>query len=394
MQKWAVVACDQFNADGKYWSTLEGFVGGEPSALRLIVPEIYLLDNTEQRVEAISQKADEYLKSDIFRTVEDSFILVEREVEDGKKRIGVIAAVDLEEYDFKPDTNMKIRSTEATIEERLPIRVEIRERTSLETPHILLLIDDREKEVIDPLYARRAELEKLYDFELNMEGGRITGYRIPADAAIVEKLTGLLDSSLQKEKYGVNAGLAIAVGDGNHSLAAAKVYYEKLKETLTEEEYLAHPARYCLAEIVNIYCEAMLFEPIHRLIRGNTEGYIEYLEENIKGVEWFRIFNGKKFIDVPCSATSAQAIKEIDFFTSQFAAQNEGVHVEYVHGDEDLIAAVREGGGLGVFMPHFAKDELFNYVVNTGNLPKKAFSIGSAKYKRYYLEARVINESM
>ncbi len=254
-RKWAVIACDQFTTDRDYWMTLDEFVGDSPSTLRLIFPEIFLKDSDfETRVEKINSTMYEYLNEGVFDEY-DGFIMTERSIANGKKRVGLVLCVDLEEYDFVT-FDKQIRPTEETIQNRLPVRIRIRENAPIELPHILLLIDDKKRSVIEPLYENRENFTKVYDFDLNMNGGNIKGYHIPFSETLLQRFQALLDSDLQISKYGKNANILFAVGDGNHSMATAKKCWEAIKPTLSDDEKLNHPARYALVEVVNLYDDA------------------------------------------------------------------------------------------------------------------------------------------
>ena len=368
MQKWAVVACDQFNADPKYWASLDKLVGVAPSTLRLMCPEISLKDFTKERSADIAHTMVQYIKAGIFEEIH-GFVLTERTFPSGKKRVGLVTVIDVEAYDFNGQRS-PIRPTEDTILARVPVRVQIRRGATLELSHTLMLIDDERREIIESVYAERGKLRKLYDFELNAGGGHITGYEVKETKSVMDSMLALLDKRRQISKYGSDEGLLLAVGDGNHSLATAKVYWEELKSRLTPEERETHPARFFMCEVNNIYDKDMEFSPIHRLVKPKQ---------------------GKGFIaDFSAQGMDAgTAIKTIQLaLDAEVAVGN--IEVEYVHGDGHLKDAVNSTGGMGLLMPRFPKEELFRYVIKNGSLPKKAFSIGNAEEKRYYLECKRI----
>lgn len=386
LEKWAVVACDQFTSEPEYWNRLESFVGAAPSALRLTFPEIYLKDGIEKRSADINRTMREYLEKGYFEA-RRGFVLVEREVEEGKNRIGLIVAVDLEKYDWNR-VKTDIRATENTIPERLPVRVKIRENALMELPHILLLVDDKEKNIIEPLYEKRGGLEKLYDFDLNMEGGHIRGWLVEETAETIKKFDALLDPERQIAYYGEDAGIMLAVGDGNHSLASCKAHWENVKKTLSAEEAECHPSRYALAEVVNLYDEAMIFEPIHRVAIGANEKVLNALKTRLSGDGTLKLLvDGEEFV-VGAPSEPGRQIAEIEKILTDLKL--EGVEIDYIHGDEHLKEVVKSTGGVGIYCPLFPKERLVPYVVSVGNLPKKAFSIGAAEFKKYYLEARKI----
>ncbi|HHU43534.1 MAG: DUF1015 domain-containing protein [Bacillota bacterium] len=388
MQKWAVVACDQFTAQPKYWKKLEKFVGNAPSALKLILPEIYLSDNMDKRIEEINQNMADYLDKGLFKEI-NGFILVEREVENKRKRVGLVMSVDLEAYEWKR-IKCPIRATEDTIVERLPARVNIRKGALIELPHILLLIDDEERNIIEPIYQSKDKLKKLYDFELNMGGGRITGYEVKIEKELLDKFNSLVDKERQIKKYGWDAKLMFTVGDGNHSLASAKAWWEELKKELSEEERQNHPARYALVEVVNIYDEALLFEPIHRVMLECDISFIEKLKENLKGNGKLRLFTADKEFVIAAPEKASEQITKVQQFIESYIKSYPS-QVDYIHGENHLREVVKDNkNSIGILMPTFEKSELFDYVLNVGNLPKKAFSIGGPEFKKYYLEAKKI----
>ncbi|MBO7156407.1 MAG: DUF1015 family protein, partial [Clostridia bacterium] len=330
-----------------------------------------------------------YIDECLFREI-NSFVLVEREVEDGKKRVGVMIAIDLDKYDWNR-VRVPIRATEGTLVERLPVRIRIRKNAPIELPHAIIVIDDPTRNIIEPIYARRDNLEKLYDFDLNMGGGNIKGYKIDDNEAVIKKLDALLDKDLQVKKYGVDAGIQFAVGDGNHSIATAKVMWEELKKSLSEDERENHPARFMLVEMVNLYGEGMNFKPIHRLVYNPNKAFIDGLKEALYGEGKIKVITAKgtEYLNAPIKA--GLTITAVQNYIESFIKENPWLEVEYVHNEEHLAEAMTEAqGSLGIVMPDFPVDELVNYVVNVGNLPKKAFSIGEPEHKRYYLECKYI----
>lgn len=387
MVKWATVACDQFCAEPGYWKELEAFVGDAPSTLHVTCPEIYLNRDLGKRIGQIHLKMHAYLDSGILEE-EEGMILVERQVGD-EVRVGLMVAVDLESYDWHR-VRVPLRATEDTLVERLPVRIKIRERAPLELPHAMILIDDKAKSVIEPIYAARDRLTKVYDFDLNMNGGHIRGYRVADGDAVIARLNALLDPALQTEKYGSDAGILFAVGDGNHSIAAAKVMWDELKQDLTAEEREDHPARYILLEVVNIYGGGMDFEPIHRYIYEPAPGFVEGLKEALQGEGKLKLAQkgSQEWISAPAKASDT--IHAVQAYIERYLKSHPDVKVEYVHSEEHLAEVIAKEGGLGIVMPKFPTEELFPYVVNVGNLPKKAFSIGEPEQKRYYLESKFI----
>ncbi len=389
LEKWSTIACDQFCARPKYWETLSAIVGEAPSTLKITCPEIYLQNgDLEKRIQDVHAEMKSYLKEGLFDEYEN-FVLVEREVENGKKRVGVMVQIDLDLYDWNR-VRVPVRATEGTLIERLPVRIKIRKGAPIELPHAIILIDNPERDIIEPIYENRDALQKLYDFDLNMDGGRIRGYKIEDGQSLIKKFDALLDSEMQIAKYGVDAGIQFAVGDGNHSIATAKVMWEELKNGLTEEERLNHPARYMLVEVVNLYGEGMDFKPIHRLIYNPTPEFINGLRYSLYGNGKLKLVTKESVEYISCPENASLTILAVQNFIDGFIKENKDFEVEYVHNEEHLIEALTEVEGLGIVMPQFPNSQLVNFVVNVGNLPKKAFSIGEPEHKRYYLECKYI----
>lgn len=387
-QKWAVIACDQFTSQASYWEKLSSFVGDAPSTLKITYPEIYLNENREERVAKINATMNEYLSGGIFEST-NSFVLVERTVQGGKKRVSLVVSVDLESYDYHRVLT-GIRATEDTILERLPVRISIRKNAPIELPHIILLMDDKDKNIIEPLYQNKDSFRKLYDFDLNMDGGHIAGYEITCTDQLIEKFDNLTDVDRQNKMYGFDAKIAFAVGDGNHSMATAKEHWNSLKQSLSDEEKLTHSARFCLVEILNIYDDGLYFEPIHRVVfPKNEDSFIEGLKNALSDCAKINYEASGKIISLNCPKSSAETIKSVQEYIEDIMESGQAT-CDYVHGVHHVEEVVKSLGGIGILMPEFSKEELFNYVINVGNLPKKAFSIGTAENKKYYLEAKRI----
>lgn len=383
------VACDQFTGDRKYWKELENNVEGKPSALNLILPEIYLSDGAEERIDRINAAMEEYLSEGIFKELGEGFILTVRSTPFVKKRIGIIGAVDLEKYEYGKKTESLIRATEGTIEERIPPRLKIRENAPIEFPHVMILYDDEKREIAEYYYENRAKLEKLYDFELNMGGGHIEGYFIKDYKQVLLKFSRLLDEERLIKKYGKKDAFAFAVGDGNHSLATAKAHWEKVKKTLSDKERETHPARYALAEFNNIYDEGIYFEPIYRYVSGvNREDFISGLKKVDGGK--IKAYNGKECLSVDGNATLPDGIRAVDAYIKDYI-EKYGGEVDYIHGEEGIKSLVDGNrNSVGVIFKKLEKGELFRYVSEKGAFPRKTFSMGEGVEKRYYLEGRKI----
>ncbi len=374
MEKWCVVACDQFTSQPEYWEKLKGFTGSAPSALNLIYPECYLNDRPQERIAGIIENMNDYLGRDIFRVVDDGLILVERKTSHGNTRYGLMMIVDLTQYSFDPKDKALIRATEGTVIERIPPRVKIRENCPLELPHILLLIDDEKRSVIEPLIG--ADNELLYNTDLNMNGGHIKGYHVRDRKGVENALTELLKSST--EKYGEL--LLFAVGDGNHSLATAKACYKP-------ENPLS---KYALVEVENIYDEGILFEPIHRVVfPNNVDDFVDKFNKAINGSVKSKMFVGKEEREINLPENSIEGVDKVQKFIDAYIKENGGA-LDYIHGEQDLknICAVK--GGVGIVLKPMEKNTLFRYIVDNGVLPRKTFSMGEADEKRYYVEARKI----
>ncbi len=389
MQKWACIACDQFTSEKKYWDELASVVGDSVSTLKLTLPEIYLNDNAEERIKKINENIHAYLENGVFRALPRGYVLTVRQTPFVKRRIGIVACVDLEAYDYKKGIVPLVRATEGTIEERIPPRLKIREHAEAEFPHVMILFDDEKREISERLYERRAEFTKLYDFDLNMGGGHIEGYFVPESENLVKAFSALLDDDRLIAKYGKKDEFAFAVGDGNHSLATAKVHWEKVKSTLTDAEKQTHPARFALAEFVNIYDEGIYFEPIFRFVTGvDRNKFIGELKDKVSG--HYRIADGVAVSEVKGNGKLPEVITGIDGFVKEYIAKNGG-SVDYVHGEENLIALVKaDKSAVGVMPDTLDKGSLFRYVSESGALPRKTFSMGEGVEKRYYLEAKKI----
>lgn len=401
MEKWSVVACDQYTSEPEYWADVKNIVGDNPSTLKITLPEIYLEENdVESKISNINQTMEDYLNEDMFEELTDSMIYIERTQNDGKVREGVIGIVDLEDYSYEKGSQTLIRATEKTVIERIPPRVKIRENALLELPHIMILIDDDKREIIETLKNEVTEEDKVYDFDLMKKGGHIKGYKLNSEIInnIELKLENLADQEVFNKKYDVTdkGVLLFAMGDGNHSLATAKACYEKLKETLTEEEYLNHPARYALVELNNLHSDSLEFEAIHRVIFNTDKDKL--LDELKKYYNMNQDGNGQEieivtedmdevwYIENP---KSNLAVGSVQIFLDEYLSNNEG-KIDYIHGDDTTKSMAKEPNNIGFIFKAMEKGELFKSVIVDGALPRKTFSMGHSYDKRYYLEARKI----
>ncbi len=422
--KWSVVACDQYTSEPVYWEQVNRIVGDEPSTLNLVFPEVYLGKGSEtERINRIHQNMVQYLKNEVIYSCGAGFIYLERKTSHAPRRKGLIMAVDLERYDYHCDAKSLIRATEGTVLERIPPRVKIREGAPLELPHIMLLIDDPDCRVIEPLALQTGEFERLYDTDLMMNGGHIQGYLIREERilkGIYQGFANLADPVRFRNKYGVadNEVLLFAVGDGNHSLATAKAVWEKMKQQSSTDLH-NHPARYAMIEVVNIHDPGLQFEPIHRVLfqvapeklfkametyygegRFSFSRYADYQEmvsklkmiqnqtENRHGIGFvdhqgygiFTVVNPKSDLEVG----------SLQSFLDEWLTQYTETGIDYIHGDEVVRKLGSQPGNIGFFLPALAKSALFKTVIRDGVLPRKSFSMGEAEEKRFYLECRRI----
>lgn len=402
LRRWAVIACDQHTSNRTYWEELESTIGDSPSTLRLVFPEAYL-DERELTEEAdrIGSRVRSYLEQGVFKNYPETPIVAVRKSVDGSLRPGILFALDLEEYDYTPGSTTLVRASELTIESRLPPRVEIRERSPLELPHILVLIDDEESSVIEPLAETLPKSgPPLYETELLAGGGSVAGYALKEEnikGSFLPALEGL------KEK---RRSFLYAAGDGNHSLAAAKEVWERRKRAGAPND---HPSRWALVELVNLYTPGLRFEPIHRLVTGGgVEEVAAAIEAGAESID--EIKESREAIDKTKEGKRKARRREILFLrdgrgrrillpetdtlpiavVDDAISGSEDVEVDYVHGDTEVLRVAEERGGAAIVLPPIDRRLLFPTVAQRGVLPRKAFSLGHAEEKRYYMEARRI----
>ena len=411
--KWAVVACDQFTSQPEYWDKTESIVGDAASTLRLMLPEFYLgSDDEEKRIADVRAAMTEYMADGTLRTLEPGCVLVRREAE-GRSRLGIVICVDLEAYDYAKGSQSLIRATEGTVVERIPPRLRIRRGAPLEMPHIMILIDDPDHTVIEPL--EKLDLSCLYDTDLMQDGGHVTGHFIPEAQldGMKQALSDLMDKAI--ERYGAGHVIFQAMGDGNHSLATAKAAWEEIKKDLSAAEIENHPARFALCEIENVYDEGIVFEPIHRVVfasdklagkdlmdqlveilaaQNGAAAFVPAGADEIdcqEGEDGFAIdamfegAEGKLVIDGPCTSKLAVGTLQngIDVLVKEY-----GAAVDYIHGEAAVRDLAAADGNLGFLLPAMDKFQLFPAVAADGALPRKTFSMGEANEKRYYIESR------
>lgn len=416
LKKWAVIACDQFTSEPEYWNQVEKIVGDAPSTLNLTFPEVYLENpDKAERIENVQSTMRKYLEAGILQPRE-GLIYVERTVA-GKTRKGILLALDLERYDYTKGSTSLIRATEGTIVERLPPRMKIREGAALELPHILVLIDDPTGTVIEPLRAVKSKLEELYDFDLMFDSGHLAGYAVNSDSEnkIVEALRGLAKAQSFAAKYGIDSTspvLLFAMGDGNHSLATAKAIWEKIKPQVG----MNHPARYALVEIENVHDEGLEFEPIHRVLFGLKKSLFAKIDSVFgKNFEYTPVANADdmaKIVDQSqgvkqavglviggkgfgvleiAHPTSNLPVGTIQSFLDPYLNDGGAEKIDYVHGKDVIVKLGSQPGNAAVYLPGMSKSDLFKTVILDGALPRKTFSMGEAREKRFYMEARKIS---
>lgn len=376
-EKWSVIACDQFTSEPHYWEEVSNTVEDAPSALHIILPEIFLKEDNTEIIQCINAKMKEYESNGVFQELKNAMIYVERTQPDGRIRRGIVGCVDLEAYDYQKGATSQIRATEATVVERIPPRIAIRENAELESPHIMLLFDDPEYRVISAINPKNAKL--LYDFDLMLDGGHITGYLLPQKT--IDDVCNVL-SSLE----GYKKGMLFAVGDGNHSLATAKECYNKVKNDTPDS-----PARFALCEIVNIHDTALDFEPIYRVLFDVspetvlTELKKAFPQDHGKKVEYITK-DETGFFYLPENVLPVASLQDfIDSYLQKYSGK-----VDYIHGKDSVSSLASQENAIGFLFDGMEKSDLFPSILSSGSLPRKTFSMGHAKDKRYYLECRKI----
>ncbi len=396
--RWATVACDQFTSEPEYWDDAERIIGDAPSTLRVFLPEARL-DRTEREIPVIQETMKRYL-SELLVSHPDAMIYVERTQSDGDVRRGLVLAVDLEAYDYHKGAASLIRATEATVLERIPPRVAIRRGADIELPHVMLLVDDPDKTVLEPLAGKTGTI--AYDTDLMKNGGHITGRYLNADeqSAVAQALDALITPEQMQARYGDAAlsPLLFAVGDGNHSLASAKAAYEEIKEKIGADAAAMHPARFALCEVVNIHDEALKFEPIYRVmfnvkrdeLLAGLRAYAESLDgtADAQTVTWC---DGKEEGTLTFEHPVLQlTVGTLQNYLDSYIQSHPEASVDYIHGEASVRALAAKDGAVGFLFDGMAKSDLFRTVIFDGALPRKTFSMGHAEDKRYYLECRRI----
>jgi len=378
-EKWAVVACDQYTSEPEYWAETKKIAGDKPSALNVILPEVYLSDDDSEQIEKINSNMKKYLEGDVFNCFENTCVYIERTLNDGRVRRGVLGLIDLEDYSYVKGSKALIRATEETVLERIPPRVNIRKGASLELPHIMLLIDDINRTVIEPLDGKKASFDVLYDFDLMQNAGHIKGYALKDEA--LEGVQLALDNLANAS----SDGFLYAMGDGNHSLASAKECYNQGKGP-----------RYALAEVVNIHDASLEFEPIYRVLFGvEPEKVINDFVNSLggeyegEGAQKFICTYGNKTKEISVKGTGKLCIATLQSFLDGYI-KNTDIKVDYIHGENSVCELSKKKDTLGFIFSGMEKSELFPAIIEDGSLPRKTFSMGHADDKRFYLEARKI----
>lgn len=410
LERWGCIACDQFTSDPAYWERAAAAAGDGPSALQIILPEVYLeKPGVEERVARVHAAMETYQRDVLTRAV-DGYIYVERTEQSGRVRQGLVGVVDLEAYSYQRGRLPMIRPSENTVESRIPPRLAVRRGAPLETPHVMMLADDPGCTLVEPIAAQKAALRPVYEGELMLGGGHVAGWAVEDPALLARIEQAMLDLSSREafdRRYPEAAGgrpMALAVGDGNHSLATAKAWWEELKKTLTPEEAADHPARWCLAEVCNIHSDAIEIEPIHRVIFDTSAdsvllGMMTWSEENTAGLRigtkdaqhfTFVTYNGENELSFE-TPTEPLTVGMVEEFVGYYLENHPEAHVDYVH-DEPAVRAMCKKGAVGLLMPAFEKSDIFRGVVMGGVLPRKTFSMGHAEEKRYYIECRGIQK--
>ena len=397
--KWATVACDQYTSQRDYWKDVRELVGDARSTLFLMLPEAYL-EHEDEIIPKINENMKSYVR-DVLCERKNAMIYLERAQSDGRIRRGIVACVDLENYDYSKGADTLIRATEGTVLERIPPRVAIRRGAVIEMPHIMILIDDPEKTVVEPLSAKKERYEKAYDFELMKDSGHVSGYYV--DSAdfdgINSALASLATREAMSEKYGVDASpLLFAMGDGNHSLASAKALYEEIKSDIGVEAAMEHPARFALCEIVNLHDSALDFEPIYRVIFGaDVEEFRNAFTKHVAELEGSAdkqavtlvLESGETEVEI-ARPVSQLAVGTVQNFLDEYTRDHPSVTVDYIHGEDIVRGLVKSRGAIGIIYDGMSKDMLFKTVICDGALPRKTFSMGHAEDKRFYVECRKI----
>jgi hypothetical protein len=420
LHRWAVIACDQYTSNEEYWQNLAQETAGHPSTLKLIFPEVYLEEQgADTRITAINRAMESYLAEGVLVEQPPGFVLVERQTPQVASRKGLVVALDLEQYDYNKGASSLIRATEGTILDRLPPRIRVRENAPIELPHIMVLIDDPDRTVIEPLF--NSNPAPLYNFELLANGGHLKGYRIDRPqqiAQVVRALERLADPQFYRQRYQVDGEVMLyAMGDGNHSFATAKAIWEKLKQEAADQQaIMQHPARYALVELVNLHDPGLEFEAIHRVLFNIQPDHLlqsmdDWFNQRKQGFscqfcasleaaqQLARTGAGHKFCVVVAGRYGCCQIKNpqlnldvagLQAFLDDYLASVPGARIDYIHGSAAVSQLGGQANNAGFYLPAIAKDNFFRTIIADGALPRKTFSMGEADEKRFYCECRRI----
>jgi len=424
LASWSVIACDQFTQDRDYWKKVEDAVGEKPSTLRMILPEVYLEDgDREERIAKIRSVMKDYLSGGVFDAPQKELIYIERKTAYGRTRRGLVCSIDLESYEWKPDSKALIRATEATIPARIPPRKEIRRGAPVESPHIMLLANDPGRTLVEKSGEMAKKNPPVYDGDLMLGSGHITGWAVRDDDGL-DFVRGALAGLKEAGKCDDGSHFLFAVGDGNHSLATAKAVWDEYKEELkkegrSEDEIASSPVRYALVEIVNIYDEGLTFEPIHRVLFNVVAeslmaflrttlgavisdcGSFEELEKSVRETE-----SSFGIVDTAGNATRYRLLRipgkgllvsrlqpMLDEFLRTDDSMLSGSEIDYIHGSDEVLRLGKKEGCVTLLLPPIDKGSFFGTISSRGPLPRKSFSMGEASEKRFYLECRTLFES-
>lgn len=395
--KWSVIASDLYLKG--YWNKIKEYINGKPSSLDLILPEAFMSNDNSQIIDDIHAKMKQFNDFNFFEDFGPGMVLVERKI-GNKKRLGIVLNVDLEQFSLKKEDNALIRPTEGTTLERILPRLDVRKDAIFELSHTILLYDDRELNIAKDLYNNRDCLQKLYDFDLNENGGHITGWFIRKYQEVINKFNSLISSEYLQKYFNTNIPLMFVVGDGNHSLATAKEYWNRLKVNLTEEERVVHPARYALVEAINIHDICIDFGPIYRFIEKPPRSFLRRLkrlhrvntkktDKNLYLVEK-AFYKGKSF-EYCLPNNSPTAISLVQDLIDRCLEKEIEMSVEYVSSLEELKEkCAKNDKAIGLTLPKIDKNQLFEFIIKHGILPRKSYTLCSDNERRYYLEAHKI----
>ena len=395
-KKWACVACDQYTSEPEYWERVDKAVEGEPSTLRMMLPEVWLSDS-DARVPDIHATMNKYIEGGILKEHKDCAVYLERMQSDGKLRRGLVCAIDLEDYDFSVGSVSPIRPTEKTVVERIPPRLAVRRGAPLEMPHVMLLVDDPDDVILSRFSGREMN---AYSFDLAEGGGSVSAAFVSADEfdELNASLAVLADYAVNRAEKNGGAPITIAVGDGNHSLATAKASWEEIKRTLTEEQAASHPARYALAEVCNLHEESLVFEPIYRLVENVDvmkladafESFAASQNGRFPAQTFDMILEGNNVEVVIEHPEYTLPVASLQHFLDEWLKNNSEAVIDYIHGEDTICRLAARDNCVGFVFEGMQKSELFPAVEADGTLPRKTFSMGHAADKRYYIECRRI----